>query len=212
MDATRFKCVARNEAGVDSISYTVDVNIPPVIENVRNTEQIIIEGRAPRTNQNSSMKNPSGEPWKGESVIFRCPAQGMPEPLITWTQNGRPVNENKVILQQGGRSLIVNNVDRADAGEYICRAQNAAGQDMQKYELEIHIPPKIIEGSPTETAFKETIRGENLEISCDFDFTYPKECFRSGKLFFSSHCHMTYDTSPMDLVHSLWSTADKQVY
>ena len=62
MDATRFKCVARNEAGVDSISYTVDVNIPPVIENVRNTEQIIIEGRAPRTNLNSSMKNPSGEP------------------------------------------------------------------------------------------------------------------------------------------------------
>ena len=107
----------------------------------------------------------------------------MPEPLITWTQNGRPVNENKVILQQGGRSLIVNNVDRADAGEYICRAQNAAGQDMQKYELEIHIPPKIIEGSPTETAFKETIRGENLELSCDFDFTFPKECFRSLKLF-----------------------------
>ena len=53
MDATRFKCVARNEAGVDSISYTVDVNIPPVIDNVRNTEQIIIEGRAPRTNRNS---------------------------------------------------------------------------------------------------------------------------------------------------------------
>lgn len=106
----------------------------------------------------------------------------MPEPLITWTQNGRPVNENKVNLQQGGRSLIVNNVDRADAGEYICRAQNAAGQDMQKYELEIHIPPKIIEGSPTETSFKETIRGENLELSCDFDFTYPKECFRSRKL------------------------------
>ena len=50
MDATRFKCVARNEAGVDSISYTVDVNIPPVIENVRNTEQIIIEGRVLRTN------------------------------------------------------------------------------------------------------------------------------------------------------------------
>ena len=50
MDATRFKCVARNEAGVDSISYTVDVNIPPVIDNVRNTEQIIIEGRVLRTN------------------------------------------------------------------------------------------------------------------------------------------------------------------
>ena len=49
MDATRFKCVARNEAGVDSISYTVDVNIPPVIDNVRNTEQIIIEGRVLRT-------------------------------------------------------------------------------------------------------------------------------------------------------------------
>ena len=39
-----------------------------------------------------------------------------------------------------------------------------------------------IEGSPTETAFKETIRGENLELSCDFDFTYPKECFRSRKI------------------------------
>ena len=114
----------------------------------------------------------------------------MPEPLITWTQNGRPVNENKVILQQGGRSLIVNNVDRADAGEYICRAQNAAGQDMQKYELEIHIPPKIIEGSPTETSFKETIRGENLELSCDFDFTNPKECFRSPKFFSSCEFHM----------------------
>ena len=53
MDATRFKCVARNEAGVDSISYTVDVNIPPVIDNVRNTEQIIIEGRVLRTNSSA---------------------------------------------------------------------------------------------------------------------------------------------------------------
>ena len=118
----------------------------------------------------------------------------MPEPLITWTQNGRPVNENKIILQQGGRSLIVNNVDRADAGEYICRAQNAAGQDMQKYELEIHIPPKIIEGSPTETAFKETIRGENLELSCDFDFTYPKECFLLIVVCTVIDCGLHYST------------------
>ena len=55
MDATRFKCVARNEAGVDSISYTVDVNIPPVIDNVRNTEQIIIEGRVLRTSLSSRL-------------------------------------------------------------------------------------------------------------------------------------------------------------
>ena len=124
-------------AGVDTISYSIEVHIPPNIEldGTTHAAQVTIEG---------------------ESVVFRCPATGLPEPLITWAFNGLPLNlaSSHVTMQQGGRSLIVNSVKRTDMGEYVCRAQNAAGIDTANFDLAVYVPPKIKTGAPTQTIFK----------------------------------------------------------
>ena len=105
LDSTKFKCSARNVAGIDSVSYSIEVHVPPTI-----------------TTSSKGIENHMT--IEGESVVFRCPAQGVPSPLVTWTLNGLPVEESsRHVIQQAGRVLVVNEISRNDAGEYVCRAQ-----------------------------------------------------------------------------------------
>ena len=149
LDSSKFKCNARNLAGIDSISYTIEVHVPPTITKTGVTSQMTIEG---------------------ESVVFRCPAQGVPAPLITWTLDGMPLTDGgHHVIQQAGRVLVVNGANRDDAGVYVCRAQNAAGHADQQYNLDVYIAPRIVSGSSTETVFQETIKNGQLELNCALD-------------------------------------------
>ena len=148
LDSTKFKCIARNVAGMDSVSYSIEVHVPPTISSKSIKNQMTIEG---------------------ESVVFRCPAQGVPPPLITWTLDGLPLNEGSSIVQQAGRVLVINDAGRNDAGEYICRAQNAAGVADQSFNLDVFISPRILSGSSSETVFLEAIKNGQLTLDCAID-------------------------------------------
>ena len=66
---------------------------------------------------------PSGVKYytEGSSVTIACKASGKPPPDVAWIRNG--------VLESSGKktaSLTFDNINRTDAGQYTCRANNSA--------------------------------------------------------------------------------------
>lgn len=95
----------------------------------------------------------------GGKVRFDCEAVGEPKPKIFWMLPSSDViaasNERYLIHVNG--SLDIRNVRFSDAGEYVCMARNAAGDDSRVYKLETDGNPPIINGYyKNRTVIKET--------------------------------------------------------
>ena len=58
---------------------------------------------------------------EGSNVTLHCNATGNPTPNITWRQNA-----TSAVLHQG-QSYIMYNINRNQAGNYICSAWNGIG-------------------------------------------------------------------------------------
>ena len=56
---------------------------------------------------------------EGESVPLVCVATGHPSPTVTWTKDGRTVEDNNVTIVKS---------TRGDAGDYTCTATNGVGE------------------------------------------------------------------------------------
>ena len=67
------------------------------------------------------------------SVNISCTASGTPEPDVQWIKNGRVKSYGKKTA-----FLTFSSVNRADAGQYTCRANNPAGIDENHVTLVVH--------------------------------------------------------------------------
>ncbi|XP_016159308.1 PREDICTED: neural cell adhesion molecule 1 [Ficedula albicollis] len=81
------------------------------------------------------------------SVTLACDADGFPEPTVTWTKDGEPVeeveDEDKYSLSPDGSELLIRRVDKGDEAEYICIAENKAGEADATIHLKVFAKPKI---------------------------------------------------------------------
>ena len=69
-------------------------------------------------------------PLEGTTVTFICNADGKPEPNVSWTRNGFPLNTSEnadMSISDDQKTLTIVNVRRTDSGEYRCRANNSVG-------------------------------------------------------------------------------------
>lgn len=74
-----------------------------------------------------------------ETVTWRCVVAANPSAQITWRKDGNTLNRSSgVQISQGGNELGLKAVDRQDAGEYTCRAENNIGQNTVSAALEVH--------------------------------------------------------------------------
>ena len=73
----------------------------------------------------------SAKPTEGTDVTLSCNnVDGQPEPTISWTMNGSPLNtsvNSRISLSDDNKQLTVTNVHRTDSGEYRCVANNSLG-------------------------------------------------------------------------------------
>ncbi|GAA6092707.1 immunoglobulin superfamily member 10 [Tachysurus ichikawai] len=95
----------------------------------------------------------------GGNVRFDCEAIGEPKPKILWmlplSDMIAASNERYLIHVNG--SIDIRNVKLSDAGEYVCIARNAAGDESKVYKLEIDGNPPIINGYyQNKTVVKDT--------------------------------------------------------
>ena len=62
----------------------------------------------------------------GEDLTLTCKASGDPHPRITWTKDGVPRSQ----FNASGYLLHLVNVQKKNAGSYMCTASNGYGDDV----------------------------------------------------------------------------------
>ncbi|NXE93609.1 NCAM1 protein, partial [Menura novaehollandiae] len=128
-DEGTYRCegriLARGEINFKDIQ--VIVNVPPSV-------------RARQSTMNATAN-------LSQSVTLACDADGFPEPTVTWTKDGEPVeevgDEDKYSFNYDGSELIIQKVDKSDEAEYICIAENKAGEADATIHLKVFAKPKI---------------------------------------------------------------------
>ncbi|KFO99785.1 Neural cell adhesion molecule 1, partial [Calypte anna] len=130
-DEGTYRCegriLARGEINFKDIQ--VIVNVPPSV-------------RARQTTMNATAN-------LSQSVTLACDADGFPEPTVTWTKDGEPIeqadddDDEKYSFNYDGSELIIKKVDKNDEAEYVCIAENKAGEQDATIHLKVFAKPKI---------------------------------------------------------------------
>nr|XP_048286978.1 hemicentin-1 isoform X1 [Myodes glareolus] len=144
-DVAVYTCVASNRAGVDSKHYSLQVLVPPNMDNAMGTEEITIV--------------------KGSSTSMTCFTDGTPSPSMSWFRDGQPlVLDAHLTISTQGMVLQLIKAEPEDAGKYTCVASNDAGEISKHFVLKVLEPPHI-NGSegPGEVS---VIVNDPLELTC----------------------------------------------
>uniref|UniRef100_F1S0Y1 Hemicentin-2 n=1 Tax=Sus scrofa TaxID=9823 RepID=F1S0Y1_PIG len=144
-DRGLYSCLASNEAGEVRRNYSVEVLVPPSIEN-EDVEEAI---RVP----------------EGQTAHLTCNATGHPQPNVTWFKDGRPLagGDTYRISPEGGL-LQVLQANLSNAGHYSCIAANAIGEKTKHFQLSVLVVPTIL-GAAEDSADEEVTVTVNNPIS-----------------------------------------------
>uniref|UniRef100_A0A7N8Y1E2 Cell adhesion molecule L1-like b n=1 Tax=Mastacembelus armatus TaxID=205130 RepID=A0A7N8Y1E2_9TELE len=101
-DSGKYMCKAKNTLGEAIHYFTVTVEEPPewVFEPESQLSMI------------------------GSDVLIKCSASGTPQPTITWSVNGVPLQANRKTFDD---SIILHNTKASDSAVYQCKASNSHG-------------------------------------------------------------------------------------
>ena len=100
----------------------------------------------------------------GSAVQFVCTAEGVPTPIITWTESGMPLpNLNRIQIEEG--LLTITGIRTNDAGTYECTASNIVGSTQSIFTVNVNDPPEIIFVPDALTINA----GETIRIQCNTD-------------------------------------------
>ncbi|XP_063763508.1 neural cell adhesion molecule 1b isoform X3 [Eleginops maclovinus] len=137
LDEGEYTCIAKNKAGESDQELSLRVFVKPKITYIVNQSSFEME----------------------EQVTLTCEALGDPTPTISWSFGERVFTEGEqahlnriyqsvdgnVVVRSDARvsSLTLKDVNYTDAGQYLCSARSAIGEDDQPAYLEVRYAPKI---------------------------------------------------------------------
>ncbi|KAM6158831.1 neural cell adhesion molecule 1 isoform 11-T11 [Rhynchocyon petersi] len=127
-DEGTYRCegriLARGEINFKDIQ--VIVNVPPTVQ----ARQSVVNATANLD----------------QSVTLVCDAEGFPEPTMSWTKDGEQIEDEedeKYIFSDDSSELTIRKVDKNDEAEYVCIAENKAGEQDASIHLKVFAKPKI---------------------------------------------------------------------
>ncbi|XP_073759858.1 neural cell adhesion molecule 1 isoform X4 [Callorhinus ursinus] len=127
-DEGTYRCegriLARGEINFKDIQ--VIVNVPPTVQ----ARQSIVNATANL----------------GQSITLVCDAKGFPEPTMSWTKDGEQIEneeDEKYVFSDDSSELTIRKVDKNDEAEYVCIAENKAGEQDASIHLKVFAKPKI---------------------------------------------------------------------
>ncbi|CAO4383374.1 unnamed protein product [Caenorhabditis nigoni] len=145
LDSGIYLCSATNEAGSAQQAYTLEVLVFPKIVSVAP------ETLTPSSNAGFSMP---------------CAVRGYPEPVISWTVNGKNIFNGTMGYRIDADGTL--HVEKAEQRTmtFECTAKNDAGLDHLEYKVHTIIAPKI--GSSGVRSLNGS-EGEQTRIKCDIE-------------------------------------------
>ncbi|XP_041850547.1 neural cell adhesion molecule 1b isoform X9 [Melanotaenia boesemani] len=155
LDEGEYTCTAKNKAGETDQELSLRVFVKPKITYI--------------VNQTTSEME--------DQVTLTCEASGDPTPTISWSYGERVFTEGEqsvdgnVVVRSDARvsALTLKYVKYTDAGQYLCTARSAIGEDDQTAYLEVRYTPKI-----HGTVAVYTWEGNPVNISCEVK-AYPTD-------------------------------------
>uniref|UniRef100_A0AAR2J2Y9 Myosin light chain kinase, smooth muscle n=1 Tax=Pygocentrus nattereri TaxID=42514 RepID=A0AAR2J2Y9_PYGNA len=116
--------------------------VPAVIESSREARRLARESRLEALTAPPSFDTQpqSQEVTDGAKVIFKCQVSGWPVPAVSWVKDGAVLRQRAGIStqQEGSLHLLcVENVQKADAGQYGCTATNSKGKVTSSWTLTV---------------------------------------------------------------------------
>ncbi|MBN3312119.1 HMCN1 protein, partial [Atractosteus spatula] len=149
-----YTCVASSVAGQDEAEIQLQVQVPPVVEDLE-----------------PPYNTPFQERVANQRIAFPCPAKGTPKPVIKWLRNGHELRgtEPGVSILEDGTLLILASLSPLDNGEYTCVAVNEAGTTERKYQLKVHVPPDVRDND--RPANVSVLANQPMSLFCDVSGT-----------------------------------------
>ncbi|XP_068612311.1 matrix-remodeling-associated protein 5 [Brachionichthys hirsutus] len=140
-----YTCYAENQLGKDEMKVRIKVKVA-----TQDNDQRIVRALS------------------GETVTLRCNAKE--KSAITWispTNSGISSNLEKYQILDDG-TLVIQNVQRFDAGNYTCMTRNHAGQEHEVIKLEVLVASPVINGlNGTDNTIKVTaIQDQQMFVDC----------------------------------------------
>ncbi|KAJ3604124.1 hypothetical protein NHX12_028865 [Muraenolepis orangiensis] len=164
----QYTCVVTNTAGEDKRDFHVTIQVPPVFHRVTNREAAwgLSDEEDDGDHRDKDMTEKT-EVVLGHPISLSCESNAIPPPKISWYREGRKLSPaDGVVLLPGGQILQIPRVQTEDAGTYTCQAVNEAGEDRMLFELEVLVPPFIVdsEGYMEEVA---AVLNATVVLHCD---------------------------------------------
>ncbi len=141
--AGRYTCEAKNEAGIATVDFAVDVYLKPRFRDLDPNIRVI----------------------EGNRAVIECKVDAKPRADIRWLKAGRPLDPStsNMILSPGGERLMILEAKRTDAGSYSCVAKNAAGESEASFTVVVLVAP-YIEGQLNQNP--KVVLGSSVTVAC----------------------------------------------
>ncbi|XP_055255516.1 hemicentin-2 isoform X3 [Moschus berezovskii] len=147
MDSGAYTCVAHNAAGEDARLHTVNVLVPPTIEQGPEGAGTLVHRL-------------------GDLVSMKCPVRGSPPIHVSWLKDGLPLPlSHHTHLHSSGRTLRISQVQLADSGTFTCVAASPAGVADRQFVLQVQVPP-VLEPAEFQNDVA-VVRGSLVFLPCE---------------------------------------------
>ncbi|KAK2535403.1 Hmcn2 [Columba guinea] len=151
-DTGIYTCTAMNSAGNTSLSYSLQVQVPPQLQ--------IGDGE----NHLTAVAN--------DSLRIHCHATGVPTPQIQWLKDKHPLGEQDgAVVSRDGRTLLITHVGLGHQGLYVCQGSSSAGVAQAEVQVSVQALPRI-QGSKALRKVSVIKSGETV-LECDAVGTPP---------------------------------------
>ncbi|CAF0824612.1 unnamed protein product, partial [Didymodactylos carnosus] len=186
-DEGRFVCQATNAVGSTDMAFDIEVFsmllfTEYIIDDILCIKNILAPPEFAESSVEKTFIN-------GEHMRLSCTVHGKPIPSHTWYYNAiKIVPYNNIRFIHDGLYLEIENIQPVESGQYICVAENIAGQAKLHYNVKVMVPTKFNETMSSDTRLEAILHQEVLMLCSAYGIPPPNITWmRDGNLINSSN-------------------------
>ncbi|XP_029435627.1 immunoglobulin superfamily DCC subclass member 3-like [Rhinatrema bivittatum] len=143
----------------------------------------------------------------GNSAIFTCVAQGVPEPHLIWLKNGKILTPGEnVKLSNNNSTLMIQHITSTDEAIYQCIAENTAGTNQASARLAVALSKELPRSPEGITAIP--VSTTDIQVT----WTVPSLEVTEGIIGYVLHIRKAGEPDSRELQEAVSKTTFKHVF